>query len=91
MIQHTRTQPTAVSAISTLNNLGLGVGLRSEHYPFIMSHLTSGQPLGVDWFEVISENYIDNHGYGRHVSQLKQYPLVMHGVSMNIGSYDPLN
>ncbi|QUI61588.1 DUF692 family protein [Pseudoalteromonas sp. A22] len=88
-----RTQQLAASAIEKLTDLGFGVGLRSQHYPFIMSHLDRGTSLSVDWFEIISENYIDNHGYGRHVlAQLKeQYPLVMHGVSMNIGSSDPLN
>ncbi|RRS09382.1 DUF692 domain-containing protein [Pseudoalteromonas sp. J010] len=88
-----RTQQFAASATQQLTNLGFGVGLRSQHYPVIMSHLARGVSLGVDWFEIISENYIDNHGYGRHVlAQLKeQYPLVMHGVSMNIGSSDPLN
>ena len=88
-----RTQQLAASAIEQLTDLGFGVGLRSQHYPFIMSQLERGASLDVDWFEIISENYIDNHGYGRHVlAQLKeQYPLVMHGVSMNIGSSDPLN
>ncbi|TMO52562.1 MNIO family bufferin maturase [Pseudoalteromonas phenolica] len=93
MTKLTQTQQFAASAISKLGNLGFGVGLRSQHYPYIMSHLDQGTPLGVDWFEIISENYIDNHGYGRYVlDKLKeQYPLVMHGVSMNIGSSDPLN
>lgn len=93
MTNPTRTQQLAASAIEKLTDLGFGVGLRSQHYPFIMSHLERGTSLGVDWFEIISENYIDNHGYGRYVlAQLKeQYPLVMHGVSMNIGSSDPLN
>lgn len=93
MTNLTQTQQFAASAISKLGNLGFGVGLRSQHYPYIMSHLDQGASLGVDWFEIISENYIDNHGYGRYVlDKLKeQYPLVMHGVSMNIGSSDPLN
>ena len=93
MTKLTQTQQFAASAISKLGNLGFGVGLRSQHYPYIMSHLDQGASLGVDWFEIISENYIDNHGYGRYVlDKLKeQYPLVMHGVSMNIGSSDPLN
>lgn len=93
MTNLTQTQQFAASAISKLGNLGFGVGLRSQHYPYIMSHLDQGTSLGVDWFEIISENYIDNHGYGRYVlDKLKeQYPLVMHGVSMNIGSSDPLN
>ena len=93
MTNLTRTQDFAASAIEKLTDLGFGVGLRSQHYPYIMSHLEHDTSLGVDWFEIISENYIDNHGYGRYVlDKLKeQYPLVMHGVSMNIGSSDPIN
>lgn len=71
-----------------LPHLGLGVGLRSKH----MNHILAHGP-GVDWFEIISENYIGNHGYSRYVvDQLaEQVPLVMHGVSMSVGSSDPLN
>lgn len=69
-------------------NLGLGVGLRSVHYPYILEH----QPE-VDWFEIISENYIDSQGRPRYVLDqiAERYPLVMHGVSLSIGSGDPLN
>jgi uncharacterized protein (UPF0276 family) len=71
-----------------LPNLGLGVGLRSKHY----SHLMQNDPV-VDWFEIISENYMNNFGYGRHVLEhiAGVRPVVMHGVSMSIGSTDPLN
>jgi uncharacterized protein (UPF0276 family) len=71
-----------------LPNLGLGVGLRSKHY----NHLMQNDPV-VDWFEIISENYINNFGYGRHVLEhiCNIRPVVMHGVSMSIGSTDPLN
>lgn len=71
-----------------LPNLGLGVGLRNKHY----SHLMKNDPV-VDWFEIISENYMNNFGYGRkvleHICSIR--PVVMHGVSMSIGSTDPLN
>ena len=69
-------------------NLGLGVGLRAQHFPYILEHWPE-----VDWFEIISENYIDSGGRPRHVlDQLaERYPIVMHGVSMSIGSSDPLN
>lgn len=71
-----------------LPNLGLGVGLRSTHYPYLMRN-----DPAVDWFEIISENYMNNFGYARHVlghvASLR--PVVMHGVSMSIGSSDPLN
>jgi uncharacterized protein (UPF0276 family) len=47
----------------------------------------------VDWFEIISENFMDNFGYARHVLErmASLRPLVMHGVSMSIGSTDPLD
>lgn len=76
-------------SITQINNLGFGVGLRSQHFPYLMNN---ADPL-VDWFEIISENFIDNDGYGRYVlAKLKEKcPIVMHGVSMNIGSTDALN
>lgn len=71
-----------------LPNLGLGVGLRNQHFSYLMNHDPE-----VDWFEIISENFIDNYGYARnvlkHVSSLR--PVVMHGVSLSIGSTDPLD
>lgn len=71
-----------------LPNLGLGVGLRNKHTGHIMKY-----GPGVDWFEIISENYIDNHGYARYVLQhvAERCPIVMHGVSLSIGSCDPIN
>ena len=69
-------------------NLGLGVGLRSVHFPYILAE----QPA-VDWFEIISENFMDSQGRPRYVLEqiAEQYPIVMHGVSLSIGSTDPLN
>jgi uncharacterized protein (UPF0276 family) len=69
-------------------NLGFGVGLRTPHY----AHILKQQP-DVDWFEVISENYIDSQGRPRHVLEqiAERYAIVMHGVSLSIGSTDPLN
>ncbi|MEX0704798.1 MAG: DUF692 domain-containing protein [Planctomycetales bacterium] len=69
-------------------NLGLGVGLRSVHYAHILEH----EPA-VDWFEIISENYIDSRGRPRYVLEqiAERYPIVMHGVSLSIGSTDPLD
>ena len=71
-----------------LPNLGLGVGLRHPHFQHILAHGPQ-----VDWFEIISENFIDNHGYARHVldTVAAQVPIVMHGVSMSIGSSAPLD
>jgi uncharacterized protein len=69
-------------------NLGLGVGLRTVHY----AHILQEQPT-VDWFEVISENYLDSQGRPRYVLDqiAERYPVVMHGVSLSIGSTDSLN
>lgn len=69
-------------------NLGFGVGLRTPHYAHILEH----EP-DVDWFEIISENYMDSQGRPRHVLEqiAERYPIVMHGVSMSIGSTDPLD
>jgi len=69
-------------------NLGLGVGLRSVHFHYILKNRPP-----VDWFEIISENYLDSHGWPRYVLDqiAEQYRVVMHGVSLSIGSTDPLN
>lgn len=69
-------------------NLGLGVGLRTVHFRHILKH----QP-DVDWFEIISENFMDSQGRPRYVlNQIaERYPIVMHGVSLSIGSTDPLD
>lgn len=71
-----------------LPDLGLGVGLRNKHFNHLLQH-----PPMVDWFEIISENYMDDFGFARHVLThvRKQVPVVMHGVSLSIGSTDPLN
>ncbi|WP_259399050.1 MULTISPECIES: DUF692 domain-containing protein [unclassified Pseudoalteromonas] len=72
-----------------LEPLGFGVGLRTQHFPYLMNE----DDWALDWFEVISENFIDNYGYARHILEKirAKKPIVMHGVSMNIGSTDPLN
>ncbi|MCA8997526.1 MAG: DUF692 domain-containing protein [Planctomycetaceae bacterium] len=69
-------------------HLGLGVGLRSRHY----AHILREEPA-VDWFEIISENYMDSQGRPRYVLDqiAERYPIVMHGVSLSIGSADSLN
>jgi uncharacterized protein len=71
-----------------LPNLGIGVGLRTTHYREILE-----QHPNVDWFEVLSENFM--HTQGRPLEILDQiaerYPLAMHGVSLSIGSTDALD
>jgi uncharacterized protein (UPF0276 family) len=74
--------------VPSLPNLGLGVGLRPAHF----AHLLEQRPA-VDWFEIISENFCDSGGRPRYVlEQLAEtYPIVMHGVSLSIGSTDSLD
>lgn len=69
-------------------NLGFGVGLRSVHFNYIL-----GSQPQVDWFEIVSENFMDSGGRPRYIlDQLAdRYPIVMHGVSLSIGSADQLN
>ncbi len=69
-------------------DLGFGLGLRTVHYDHILQ-----QRPAVDWFEVISENFIDSRGRPRHILDqiAERYPIVMHGVSLSIGSTDPLD
>lgn len=71
-----------------LPNLGVGLGLRTVHYP----HILNEQP-DVAWFEIISENYMETAGRPLFILDriAERYPIVMHGVSMSIGSTDPLD
>lgn len=80
--------PSGAAPRLGLPDLGLGVGLRDQHFQHILEHGPQ-----VDWFEIISENFIDNHGYARAVLDriAAQVPLVMHGVSLSIGGSDPLD
>jgi uncharacterized protein len=69
-------------------NLGLGMGLRTVHFEHVLSNFPS-----VDWFEIISENYMETGGRIMYVLDqvAERYSVVLHGVSMSIGSTDPLN
>jgi uncharacterized protein (UPF0276 family) len=71
-----------------LPDLGIGIGLRTVHYP----HILEKHPA-IDWFEVLSENYLDTGGRPLYVLDqvAERYPVAMHGVSLSIGSTDPLN
>lgn len=68
--------------------LGFGLGLRTAHYIDI---LNTHPPI--DWFEIISENFLIPGGKPLYfLDQFRErYPIVMHGVSLSIGSTDPLN
>lgn len=67
---------------------GFGLGLRSEHFDEVLA-----APAAVDWFEIISENFMVAGGKPRHYLQQirSRYPLAMHGVSLSIGSTDALD
>jgi uncharacterized protein (UPF0276 family) len=71
-----------------LPDLGIGLGLRTVHY----SRILETNPA-VDWFEILSDNYLETKG--RPLDYLDaiadRYPVVMHGVSLSIGSTDPLD
>jgi uncharacterized protein len=72
-------------------DLGDGVGLRDPHFGHLMR--TDPADWGVDWFEILSENFLDHRGYAAHVLErvAAHRPVVMHGVSLSIGSADPLD
>ena len=69
-------------------NLGFGLGLRPPHY----AAAAAGE-ASVDWLEVISENFMVDGGNPRRVLRRARthYPVVLHGVSMSLGSVDPLD
>lgn len=74
--------------MSTRPYLGFGLGLRKEHYETILA-----EHPPVDWFEIISENYMVAGGKPLYyLDRIREhYPLVMHGVSLSIGGTDPLD
>ncbi|WP_095146242.1 MULTISPECIES: DUF692 domain-containing protein [unclassified Pseudomonas] len=63
-------------------SLGYGLGLRSAYYQQILE-----QSPAVDWFEVVSENFMVQGGKALYYLDAiaERYPLVMHGVSLSIG------
>ncbi|MEN8107744.1 MAG: DUF692 domain-containing protein [Pseudomonadota bacterium] len=71
-----------------LPDLGLGIGLRTRHF----NHILENWPV-VDWFEIMSENFMDTEGRPLYILDqiAERYPIVMHGVSMSIGSTDSIN
>jgi len=73
------------------NFSGFGLGLRPQHFPDILGGANAAD--GVDWFEIISENFIGVGGMPmRNLMRVRDdYPIVMHGVSLSIGAPDPLD
>jgi hypothetical protein len=72
-------------------DLGDGVGLRDPHFAHLMR--TDPKDWGVDWFEILSENFLDHQGYAQRLLErvAEHRPVVMHGVSLSIGSVGPLD
>ena len=73
--------------MTTNSGLGFGLGLRTDHYESILE----SRPR-VDWFEALSENYLVPGGKPLYfLDRIRaDYPMVLHGVSLSIGSTDPL-
>src|SRR6185295_2627836 len=69
--------------------LGIGLGLRREHYGSLLDRL----PNELQWFEVAPENYMEIGGkvYRDFKALSERIPVVAHSVSMSLGSLDPLN
>ena len=67
---------------------GFGLGLRTPHYEAILA-----EPHAIDWLEVITENYLVPGGKPLdYLDRIRErYPMVMHGVSLSIGSTDPID
>ena len=74
--------------LEKLPALGFGLGLRTEHYNAILESKPN-----VDWFEALSENYMIPGGKPLHyLDRIREnYPIVMHGVSLSIGSTTPFD
>jgi uncharacterized protein len=70
------------------NSLGFGLGLRPPHY----AQIVETRPA-VGWFEINSENFMVPGGRPLHwLDRIRtDYPIAMHGVSLSIGSTDPLD
>ena len=79
-------------ATDTDRGLGFGLGLRPQHYQDVLED-DPESAARVDWFEVISENYMVPGGRPLHyLDRIRErWPIVMHGVSLSIGSTDPLD
>jgi len=76
------------NSFNGFTDYGIGIGLRVPHY----NHILSEKPT-VDWFEIISENFMCDGGRPLKVLDqiLEQYRVVQHGVSAYFGSAEPLN
>lgn len=71
-----------------LPNLGFGVGVRREYVDHVMTHWPA-----VDWFEILTENFLGTGGRSTdNMDRIaERYPTAMHGVSMSIGTTNPID
>jgi len=67
---------------------GFGLGLRTPHYEAVLN-----EPHAIDWLEIITENYLVPGGKPLdYLERIRErFPMVMHGVSLSIGSTDPID
>ena len=71
---------------------GFGLGLRPIYHKDVLAGRSQA-----DWFEAISENFmgLSDMGGGRPLATLEKvramYPVALHGISLSIGSTDPIN
>jgi hypothetical protein len=74
--------------VAVVNIEGFGLGLRPVHYEALL-----GESHPIDWLEIISENYLVPGGQPlAYLERIRaRFPVVMHGVSLSIGSTDPLD
>ena len=90
-------QPRArYPSVARMTIAGFGLGLRPPHYEDVLSEsfgTHTGAVHSIDWLEVITENYLVPGGKPlNYLDRIRsKYPLVMHGVSLSIGSTDPLD
>lgn len=73
----------------TVLQLGVGIGLRREHF----SSLLASPPSDIDFLEIAPENYMNIGGrvYEQFLQLTKKYPIIVHGLSLSIGSIEPLD
>src|SRR4051794_36014727 len=77
-----------LSRLKKMPFLGFGLGLRPEYYEEILQDKPD-----IDWFEILSENYLIPGGKPLYyLDKIREhYPIVMHGVSLSLGSTDPID
>ncbi len=76
--------------MNRLKKNAIGLGLRTDHYSYVEENLSN---LGLDWFEVISENHMNSQGRPLEILEIvgKKFPLSFHGVSLSIASHEVIN